>query len=241
MSRAVLLVLSLGPGLFACNRGRVHLKGDETADEIDELCDDHKSGILEEDVQVVFERTTEDCPWGVDGNQNMLDTYLTARVEQTEALDVTDKLLLCDMDLDMSGLVPGEVQLLHYDDYFFFTFNDIVLASSHRPAVEGLDTDEGMPIYDWSRIVGTAFPVGDAPFCLGEESGDGECQIPSTDVQGPITLRFGIDVVNELSARALAEDRLDFGFVTTGDNDPGTDCRHDEFGFTVKVEYLEAG
>lgn len=241
MSLRTVIAAALLVNLVACNRGKVRLSGEEDADEIDEICDDHADDVLEDAVEVVFEATTGQCPWGQDDNLEMLDTYLTARVEQTETLDLDDQVLLCDMDFDMTGLVPGEVQLMIYDDYFFFTFDDIVLASSHAPAVAEMDTDGGMPVYDWASIAGAPFPVGDAHFCLGEETGDALCEIPNTQTEGPISLRFGRDVTNELSARALAEERFEYGFVTTGDNDPATDCQHAKFGFTVHVEYLEAG
>ena len=241
MQRRLLLAALLATLTTACNRGKVSLEGDEDADAIDELCDDNKDFLQDQTVEIVFEAVTDDCPWGEGDNLDIEDTYLTARIEQSEALDIDDEVLLCDLEFDLTGLVPGEVQLLHYDDYFFFTFNDVVMASSHAVAVMDLETDDDLPIYDWADIVGAPFPNGDAPFCLGESAGDGACEIPSTDTTGPISLEFRSAVTNALSARALAEERFDFGFVTTGDNDPGTDCMHDEFGFTVDVEYLDAG
>lgn len=224
--------------LAACSSGKIPFDQVEDAGDVEDLCDEYDDRIEDDTLTVLFVATTEDCAWGEDGNTQMQDLVLTARVEQTESLDIDDDVVMCDMDLDLSGLVPGEIQLMVYDDYFFFTFNDIVLASSHEPAVAGLDTDDDLPVYDWERIVGTPFPHGDAPFCLGEESGDADCDIPGTETEGPISLSFGSDIVNELSARAFDEGRFDFGFVTTGDNDPETDCRHAEFGFTVDVEYL---
>jgi len=221
-----------------CSSGKIPFGDVEDAGDVEDLCNEYQDQVEVETLTVIFDAIAGECPWGVDGNLEMQDLVLTARVEQIESLDIADDVVMCDLDLDLSGLVPGEVQLMFYDDYFFFTFNDVVLASSHAPAVAGLDTEDGMPIYDWADIVGTPFPHGDAPFCLGEESGDATCDIPSTQTEGPITLSFGSDVVNQLSARAFHEGRFDFGFITTGDNDPATDCQHAEFGFTVDVEYL---
>lgn len=224
--------------LLGCSRGKIPFGDIEDAGDVEDACDEYEDLMEDDEITVVFEATTGECPWGVDGNLDMQDTYLTARVEQVEDLDLDEEIVLCDMELDLSGLVPGEVQLMVYDDYFFFTMNDVVLASSHAPAVAALSTDDDLPIYAWDEIVGAPFPHGDAPFCLGEEDGEADCEIPSTETEGPISLSYSKDLVAALSARALDEERFEFGFVTTGDNDPATDCQHAEFGFTVEVEYL---
>jgi hypothetical protein len=221
--------------LLACGPTKVALRDIESADDVEEACEKYEEYVVEEEIDVVFLETTEACPWGEGDNLDMAQTVVTARVEQTESLSIDDA-VVCDMELDLDGLVPGEIQVMVYDDYFFFTFDDVVLASSIAPAVEALDTEEGQPIYDWSKVAGTPFPTGDAPFCLG----DGDCEIPSTETEGPISLSFDRDVVNQLSARAVAQERLEFGFVTTGDNDPEIDCKHAVFGFTVTVRYLAA-
>lgn len=242
MRRAPMLAaLLFAAALVGCKSGKLTkaIEDVEDAGDIEDLCDEFEDQIDDDRLEIMFAATTGECPWGVDDNLDMEDTYLTARIEQVESLDLDDQVVICDMDMDLSGLVPGEVQLMVYDDYFYFTFNDIVLASSHGESVYTLPTDEGMPVYDWADIVGLPFPHGDSPFCLGEEEGDAECDIPSTETQGPISLAFDSDVISELSARALDEGRFDFGFVTTGDNDPDTDCQHAEFGFTVDVEYIE--
>jgi len=230
--------------LIGCNQGKTSLGYLEDLEDIDDAgdvedaCDDYEDFIETDEVRIIFEATTGECPWDEDDNISEEDTYLTARIEQSEVLDLDTEVVICDMALDLSGLALGQIQLMVYDDYFFFTFNDVVLASSHAPAVELLSTDGGMPIYDWAEIVGAPFPDGDAPFCLGEDSGDSQCEIPSTQVEGEISMSFSTDIINELSARALDEDRFEFGFITTGDNDASSDCQHDEFSFAVAVEYL---
>ena len=237
MPRAPLTALML----IGCNQGKTSLgflEDIEDAGDVEQACEDYEDLIETDEIRIVFEETTGECPWGEGDNLDQENLYLVARVEQVEGLDLDDEVVLCDMELDLSGLALGQIQVMVYDDYFFFTFNDVVLASSHAPAVEQLATDEGMPLYDWSNIVGTPFPDGDAPFCLGEETGESQCEIPSTEVEGEISMSFSSSIINELSARAIAEERFDFGFVTTGDNDPSTDCQHDEFSFSVAVEYL---
>lgn len=225
--------------LIACKSGKIPFGDVEDADDVEDLCDEYEAQIEDDTLEIIFAATTSACPWGQDDNGTEQEGVITARVEQQEELDIDDDVLLCDLDLDMTGLVPDQVQFIVFDDQFYFTFNDVVLASSHAPSVDSFDTEDGMPIYDWDDVLGTVFDNGEDSFCLGEAEGDADCDIPDTQTEGPISLAFAQDIINELSARAFDEGRFEFGFVTTGDDNHDTDCMHAEFGFTVDVEYLE--
>ena len=224
--------------LCACKSGKIPFDEVEDAGDVEDLCDDFEDAIETDTVELIFPAMTEPCPWGEDDNGTPTKALISARVEQSVSLDLDD-VVLCDIDMDMTGLVPDEVQLMEFDDHFFFTFNDIVMASSNEPLVSNLPTDDGMPVYEWESVFGQPYDNYAAPYCLGEEDGDADCEIPQTHTTGPISLDFGEDVITELSVRAFDDDRYDYGFVVTGDDNADSDCRHAEFGFTVEVEYLE--
>lgn len=54
-----------------------------------------------------------------------------------------------------------------------------------------------------------------------------------------MTLDYDASLVADLSYRAMELNRVDFTFVTIGDNDPSTDCSHNAFSFMVSVDYIQ--
>jgi len=236
MRPLLLAALALTP---ACAAGKLTLGDIETEEDIAEACEEHEP--LSVTLEVLFEAQTEACPWGEGDNlPEMENGVFTARVEQTEALEMPASAVICDMTFDFAGLVPGEIQVMVYDDHFFFTFNGIVLAASYGPSVEAMAADEDLRFYDWGDVAGVNYhEVADFdPYCLGEAGGEADCDIPDTEVEGPISLSYGEDIVNRLSLSAIEDERYDFAFVATGDDNPDTDCMHEAFGFTVEVPYL---
>ncbi|HCH64229.1 MAG TPA: hypothetical protein DFR83_15605, partial [Deltaproteobacteria bacterium] len=146
----------------------------------------------------------------------------------------------CGLEFDFLGISGGEGTEMYYDDNFFFTFDDVVLAGSYGPMVDGLATEGSLPIYDWANVVGTEIEFDDTipPFCLGEDDGQSDCTIPPPQTEQVMALEFDEQIVNELSLRAVQSERFDFSFITMGDNDPELDCAHDFFGFSVEVPYV---
>jgi hypothetical protein len=223
--------------LAACSGKTIALRDIETPEDVEDACARYEPETVT--LSVVFPAQEETCPWGEGDNTPPNDGYLAARVEQTEALDLPDEAVICDLGFDFTGLVPDEVQVMVYDDHFFFTFNDIVLASSLQPAVAELPGD--LPTWDWPSVAGLDYhALGDNydSYCLGEDEGDSTCEIPQTEQTGAISMTFGESLVAELSLTAIEDQRFDFAFVTAGDDDADVDCRHDAFGFTVEVPYL---
>ncbi len=226
----------------ACGSGTL-LKDDlKSAGDIADACEEYADQVETETVTVTFPATTDACPWGEGENDDPASGVFTARVEQERSLDVPDDAVICDLDFDFSGLVPGEVQVMVYDDHFLFTFNDIVLAGSYGPGVAAFAEDDGLHLYDWGAIRGWEYHADEDydPYCVGSDSGDADCDIPDTEIEGPISLSYSEDVVTALSLGAIEDDRYDFGFVTMGDDNAETDCMHETFGFTVEVPYLVA-
>ncbi len=223
--------------LAACADQKIDLSDVSSADEVTEACEQYTPETVT--LEVVFPAQTESCPWGEGDNLDPEGGLLTARVEQTQALTLPTDAIICDLAFDFSGLVPDEVQVMRYDDHFFFTFNDLVLASSLAVAVDELPGE--LPTWDWSALAGFDYHATGweyEPYCLGAEAGDTTCEIPETETEGTMNLSFPDALVAELSAAAIEAGRYDFAFVTTGDDDADRDCRHAEFGFTVEVPYL---
>ena len=230
----------LGLPLLACGSGSLKLDTLESAEDIADACAEYVDRIETETVTVSFPASTDTCPWGEGDNLDPVNGLLTARVEQERSLDVPDDAVICDLEFDFSGLVPGEVQDMVYDDHFLFTFNDTVLAASFGPAVELLEEDDGLRTYDWAAMAGFDYHAVESyeSYCVGQEAGDADCDIPDTEVVGPISLSFDEEIVTALSLGAIDAGDYDFGFITTGDDNPDTDCMHEAFGFTVEVPYL---
>lgn len=226
--------------LVGCTDQKIDLGSLQTPDDIADVCERYEPEEITLDV--LFPAQTEACPWEEGDNENPEGGHLTARVEQVESLELPTEAVICDMAFDFTGLVPDEIQVMVYDDHFFFTFNDIVLSSSFAPAVDELVAEGDLHTWDWSRVVGYDYhAVGDdyESYCLGEIGGSAECDIPATETPGPITMRYDEALVAELSLSAIADARYDFSFITTGDDDVGEDCKHEAFGFTVTVPYLQ--
>lgn len=235
MKKEILLVV---PIIMACNSGKVRLEDLEDAGDIEDACDEYELDSVT--IEVVFPAQTEGCSWGEDDNLSPDNGLFTARIEELQQLELPEQSVICDMSFDFTGIVPGEVQFLTYDDHFFFTFNDIVLAASYGPIVENLPEEDGTRRYEWSAISGSDYhsdKTYDA-YCLGDGTGESTCDIPDTEVEGPISLAYSEELVSQLSLSAIEDERYDFGFVTTGDNNPESDCMHEEFGFAIEVPYL---
>lgn len=229
MRRALVLPLALF--LPACTGSGVLGGPIDSVDDLRAACDDLEPEDVE--LQVQFQGLTGGCDFGAKDNLPADQGVLTARKAQFVNLELPSGGVACDLDFDFGGFDPSLEQVVRYDDHFFLTFAGVVLASSSRPLVEALPDDEGLRTWDWEALAGTPFDFdGVATYCLGREEGLSECTIPPPDTPGPISLSFGGELVDRLSLRAIEEDRFDFGFIVTGDND-GTDCSMDPFEFSV--------
>jgi len=211
-----------------------------STDDIADICNDAEP--LAVTLSVEFPATSPDCPWDTADNLSESQAYFTARIEQTAELALPDGVVVCDMDYDFL-LSGGEGTPMVYDDHFYFTFDGVLLATSYGPAVtDGWLEEEGdLPLYDWDSIAGREFQYDVVPsWCLGQDDGSSDCDIPPTETEGILSLDFGTNIVEQLSLRAVQEERFEFGFVTTGDNDPNEDCAHADFEFQVEVGYVRA-
>lgn len=243
MRLLTLLAVSLGATActVACGEGTHEVDGmcvlDLTdAESIREMCKDGSYDVSS--FEVTFPKLEPDCPWNENGNMGQVNGQLTVRVEQTTTLEMPDGAVACDLDFDFTG-GEGAYQNMEYDDFIFLVFDGVVLTSTHRDLVESLPVDDdGMPVWDWDSVVGSDWPWGDDDiYCLGEEDGSW-CEIPPTESAGRISLQYSRDTVADLAWRIAGRTDLEMMFVTTGDNDADTDCRHEEFSFTVDVPWI---
>lgn len=229
--------------LVACNSGKGELDDDDDgvdlgdAGDVADLCEEEEPETVT--LTVEFPATSGGCDWGEDGNLDPSQGIVTARLEQTDSLELPDDAVICDVTFDFEGITGGEGTPMVYDDNFFFTFNGVVLAASYGPMVESLPSDDIYYTYDWEALAGTGFEFDDRvpTYCLGEDEGLSVCEIPPPETNGVMSLQFDSGVVNELAFRAIEAGAYDFTFVTIGDNDD-TDCYHEDFAFTVEIPYV---
>jgi hypothetical protein len=189
---------------------------------------------------VDFPEYADGCTWGEDGNLEMEDAHVTARVEEVQSLDLPADAVICDVQYDFA-IDPEHASVMRYDDNFFFTFDDVVLAASYGPMVDDFTTDDDLPIYAWDAVAGTefSFDAGIPTYCLGEADGLATCTIPPPETPGEMALDFDSSITAKLSYRAIDQDRVDFTFITIGDNDAATDCSHNDFQFDTTLSYVE--
>jgi hypothetical protein len=220
----------------------------ENADDLRDLCE--KADPVERTIRVSIPAYTGECEWGQDGNmdidmsnfgeRNAANGLATARHEVRVQLDLPTDAVVCDVNFEFQ-VDPQVEPEMRYDDHMFFTFDDVILASSLADMVYEMPTTPGgLPTWDWGSIVGLPFAFEGAPtWCLGQDDGRAECTIPNPEERGALLMDFDDSLVAELAVRAAQQDRYEFGFMVFGDNDPQTDCQHDAFEFDVDVPVVE--
>lgn len=190
-------------------------------------------------IEVELEGIEGPCPFGEGDNAPPTEGLISARIEQRFDLALPPNAVICDLAFSYGGESAEQGLSMRYDDQFFFTFGGALLASSDVALVELLPKQGVLPVYDWPSVLGAELNFFDdaKPWCLGAAEGLASCEIPVAEEEGLLRLDFSQSVINELSYRAIVEDRLDFGFVTMGDNDD-TDCSHDPVRFTIEVPFF---
>lgn len=194
------------------------------------------------------------CDYGNNGNHLREDypgqgnNFMVARYEQVRTLNLPVNAELCDFDLKVVTTEgSGDSQKLYYDDMFYLTMNDVVLASSHKDSLPNLIstaatigqnyTGVQIYLYNWSRLVGKHFDNdNDKDYALGYDQGLTQFNWPKTQKTGSFTLDFNKEILIHAGARS-ANSSHQFRFAITGDNDAEIDCYHSEFQFEIKAKY----
>ena len=203
---------------------------------IAERCEDETRREIT--LPIEFPAREPGCDWGENGNLDPAASVVTARAEEYASLLLKD-VVICDLVFDFEP-DDDERQNIRYDDNFFLTFDDVVLAASYAPMVERFDAEGTFRLYEWDEIAGYYFSFDeDIPtYCLGEAEGLSACEVPPPEEYGPIAIELHPTLVNGLAQRAHEESRYEFGFITLGDDEPYEDCSHGDFEFRVEVSYI---
>ena len=188
------------------------------------------------------------------GNGPRKDGKVRARIEQAFSVPLPENAKICDVDFEFP------TQAMEYDDEIFILLNNFVLMSSTNYAtnsgsnhyLNGLAVNsKGLQTYKWSgdnSLYNLHYGQGVTPrYCYGLNSSDqdyqAKCNLPFTQTLGQIKLDIPQEKIIELGVISdimnqnnSSQKVLDFGFVSTGDNDNG-DCEHSAFGFNISVKY----
>lgn len=188
------------------------------------------------------------------GNGPRIDASVTARIEQNYSVKLPSQGKICDIKFNFPE------QTMQYDDEIFLLLNNYVLMSSQNYSVNsgspyymtnGLKVNDlGLQEYNWmggaNALYGLHYGNSVTPrYCLGIDQNDPlynqKCALPPTETLGQIKLDIPSEEIVKVgfASSELAElQDINFGFVSTGDNDNG-DCEHSAFSFDITVKYLD--
>jgi hypothetical protein len=181
-----------------------------------------------------------------DGNLSELNNYLRSRYEQSQTLDLPANAVICNIAM------KTDKQSFKYDDVFYLTYNNKVIASNLKASLKTLKYDNirvgsdpsNIPLYDYQWVNGVrnqSFAgVNDKAddYCLGSDEGHASCSWPLSQQSGDIKFSFDQELLINIGVTASATNQR-FGFAITGDNDPSTDCYHEALSFDTTVSYYE--
>jgi hypothetical protein len=198
------------------------------------------------------------CEFGKDQNLSELEGTLRARYEQKRSLTLPANAVICDVKMTATSTTGGAAGKIKYDDVFFITYNDYILASNLRYAVkkispENVKLNSGPTVafykYDWLKVRDVHFdgkdPAGgvninsvEDDYCLGEDEGvPGQiCQWPLSEQSGQFKLELAPEQLIRLQSVAPVTSQS-ISLVVTGDNDPSVDCYHGPLSMKVDVSY----
>ena len=185
------------------------------------------------EIPVDLPATDRVCRWELNGNLAKRNSYLQARESQYVDINLPDHAEICDLSFEF------QEQDFRHDDVFFFGLDGVVLASNGRFALSQLDS--GHLAFLWDEVKGERFPSNfnsrrDQDYCLGRDSGKGDCSWPITEKKGKINLFFDSEVIQSVS-RTCKTKKHRFSMVVGGDND-ASDCQHTGVNFSIKVKYV---
>ena len=204
--------------------------GDTATQAVAATCENAQASgrMLEVAKPVTFANPARTCDWGKDGNLMPLDQFHQGRIQQIVAVDLPAGSTLCHVKFEFPK------QQFRFDDHFWLTFNDVILAASidYR---DRFGVTNGLSLFDWKKIAGTRWDTSrEGVWCLGGAA----CSWPSTDTEGTISMDFKTGTYYAVSARDRARTRHEFAFTTVGDND-ATDCQHRPVTFSATLQYVK--
>ena len=192
-------------------------------------------------VDVILAPNGAGCPWNEGENLNLIQGAFAAhQMTVAEAELPGPAQAICGVNLDSASFDPDFEQAFTYDDHFMLLFNDVVLLSSYGSLVQALPAERNLVLFDWPAIAGSAMSFNNtSAYCLGYGGDDPvSCSIPAPESNGALAYSIGGGLNAALSSLAVKEQRVQFGVVTFGDNDPESDCRNSELRMQVVVDYV---
>ena len=182
-------------------------------------------------IQAIGTKSATRCDWNNAGNGPMINGYFMARVEQLQTFNLPSGAKICDVK------ITSGPQKMNYDDHVFLALDDVLLAASH-PIYQVLNQENGLSIYDWSKIYRQPWTqIPEYVYCAGQDQYGAQCSWPASQQDGQIVLGIAPQIFRSIMARDLTRSSHEFRFVTTGDNDPTTDCGHSPLKFDVQVSF----
>ncbi|MGH1439054.1 MAG: PKD domain-containing protein [Cellvibrionaceae bacterium] len=185
------------------------------------------------------------CEWSYTANRG--DDYIQGLNRQSVIAELPANAIVCSSALSTDS---GEATW-NYDDEFFLTLGDEVLASSEKASImEGMaDLDnyiaygEGTYNFDFLSILDMPNTHSDEKYCLGHprvgESDDNPmCTFPKTQLTGPFNIAVPEAAFAAVSADIVNQGQAEFAMIVTGDNDNLIDCQHTGIELNWNVEYV---
>lgn len=198
------------------------------------------------------------------GNGGRFQAFYRARAEQEYVVNLPTQATLCgaSFDFPMTQMVYDDEIYLTLNDYMLAMSVDVSQEAMYDGySVDGLMANsEGFYKYQWHDTPDANgmynLPMTFTPdrYCLGVAKNDPDfntkCVIPPTQTVGQMKLDIpdeSIIAVGALTDYIDPKDpnmvgqptQLNFGFISTGDNDIAIDCSHSEVQFTVTVKYVD--
>lgn len=175
------------------------------------------------------------------GNLTTKNEYLRARYTQDRVIELPAGAVICDMEIESAE------QDFNYDDVFFLSLNNYVLASNHRSELTKVlspevvrhsrsGRDVSLYAYDWLKVRETFFENIENDFCLGAEQNLSSCQWPISEQYGKIRLKFDPEILVRLSEKKQNA-RQALSFVITGDDNKDSDCYHQRLDLGLEIKY----
>ncbi|CAN5689942.1 hypothetical protein BH10BDE1_BH10BDE1_01180 [soil metagenome] len=183
--------------------------------------------LLEQTASLNFPDPGHACLWNQDGNLGKRDQWHQGRIEQPLNVTLPAGSTLCHVKFEFTK------QKFRFDDHFWFTFNDVIMATSidYR---DRFGVTNGLSLFNWPKLVGTEwFPSREKVWCLAGAA----CSWPKTDTDGTIQMNFREGTYYAVTARDRARNVHTFSFITVGDND-SSDCQHKPVDMTATLQYV---
>lgn len=202
---------------------------DPTTQEVANECAAAEAGgrLLTQTATLDFPDPGHACLWNEDGNLGKRDQWHQGRIEQPLSVTLPQGSTLCHVKFDFIK------QKFRFDDHFWFTFNDVIMAASidYR---DRFGVTNGLSLFSWPKLVGTEWDASrEKVWCLGGAT----CAWPKTDTEGTIQMDFRTGTYYAVTARDRSRNVHTFSFITVGDND-STDCQHRPVGMTATLTYV---